>query len=246
MTGPVWLQHAATAVRLRTSIRRYAYRVLDALGHPPVASDPGEREFVRTTAFGPAPLRVLVFGAGLAIGYGATTRDAALDGALVRLLADRTGRGVVLENRARQHLRLSEAVESLGAVGTHTWDVAIWCPSFADGLERLRLTSWRNQLHTMIREIRAAEPTPILLTHMAVPAGWHPAAVVARPWVLRINRVIDQVAAEHDAVLAVGVEPFTPREVGQLTTGPAYFAASAARVDEGLVRLLTAPAAARR
>lgn len=245
MNGPAWLQHATTAVRLRTSIRRYAYRVLDALGHPPVASDPGEREFVRTSASGPAPLRVLVFGAGLAVGYGVTSRDDALDGALVRLLTDRTGRGVVLENRARQHLRLSDAVESLGAVGTHTWEVAIWCPSFADGLERLRLTSWRNELHAMIREIRAAEPTPILLTHMAVPAGWHPAAVVARPWVLRINRVIDQVAAEHDAVLAVAVEPFTPREVGQLTTGPGYFAAAATCVDEGLARLLPVPATRR-
>ncbi|MCQ9136909.1 hypothetical protein, partial [Streptomyces hilarionis] len=84
---------------------RYAMRVLDALGHAPLM-DPDSHVGPRTLEIGRDPIRVLVFGGGLAIGYGVRTRAEAFDGPLARLVALRTGRGVVLENRAMRHVDL--------------------------------------------------------------------------------------------------------------------------------------------
>lgn len=209
-----------TAVRMRTSIHRYAMRVLDSLGHAPLM-DPGSHVGVRTTAAGRDPIRVLVLGAGLAVGYGVRTRDDAFDGPLTHAVAALTGRGVVLENRAVQHLGVAHAVESLGPTGTHTFHVAVWCPSFAEGMERTRLSGWRSELHAMVRSLRAESPIDVVLTCMPVPAGLHPAALVARPWVHRLNRVITQVADEWDDVVAVETSRSSrPRSARRSPTPP--------------------------
>ena len=227
---------AVTAVRLRSGIHRYAMRVLDALGHAPLMGDDGRAP--RTVEIGPDPIRVLVFGGGLAVGNGVRSRQEAFDAPLARLIAERSGRGVIIENRAVQHIRLHETAASLGAVGGHTYHAMIWCPSFAEGLERLRLSSWREGLARMIDELRSAETVPIVLTHMPLPAGRHPAAVIARPWVHRLNRVIDDAARAHERVAAVPTEPFIAAEIGQQVTGPAYFAAVAEHLAAPVLDLL--------
>ncbi len=229
-----------TAVRLRTGVHRYAMRVLDALGHPPLMR-PDSHVGPRTLEIGRDPIRVLVLGGGLAIGYGVHTRAHAFDGPLARLVAERTGRGVVLENRAMQHVTLQRTAGSLGPIGTHTFHVAVWCPSFAEGMERLRLSSWRTELHQMIRDLRVEDHTALVLTCMPVPAGLHPAALIARPWVHRLNRVIKLVAAEWDDVLAVDTVPFVPAEIGKRVTDQAYFAAVAEQIAPAVVRLATNP-----
>ena len=233
---PAPLAALLTAVRLRTGIHRYAMRVLDGLGHAPLM-DPGPAVGIRTLVPGTAPVRVLVLGGGLAVGYGVRTREEAFDGPLARLVAERTRRGVVLENRAVQHVRLPRTVASIGPTGAHTFTVAVWCPSFADGLERLRLATWRSELHAMVAALRAERAVPLVLTCMPVPAGRHPAALVARPWVHRLNRVIVQVAEAWDDVVAVDTEPFVPAEVGRPITDAAYFAAVAERVAPAVVAL---------
>lgn len=229
---------AVDAVRMRTGVRDYAMRVLEDLGHPPLAGPTGTP--CRTLAVGPRPVRVLFFGAGLAIGYGVRTRGDAVDGPFAQGLADELGRGVVLENRAAEHLPLEQAAASLGAVGTWSYDLAVWFPSFSDGMERLRPGWWRNRLHAMIREVRRDGHVPLLLSHMPVPAGLHPAALIARPWVRRLNRVIDRVAAEWDDVRAAATEPFFPAEVGQKVTDHAYFRAVSDRLLPAAAGLLLA------
>jgi hypothetical protein len=232
------------AVRLRTGVHRYAMHVLEALGHPPLM-DPDRRVGVRTLAVGLDPLRVLVFGGGLAVGYGVRSRDEAIDGPLVRLIADATGRGVVLENRAVQHVHVQHTAASLGAAGTLTYHVAVWCPSFAEGVEHLRPSGWRSDLHAMIRDLRIEERVPLVLACMPVPAGMHPAAIIARPWVHRLNRVIQQVADEWDDVVAVEVEPFVPAEIGTPITDAAYFAAVAACIAPAVLAQARTSTAAR-
>jgi hypothetical protein len=230
------------AIRLRTWIHRYAMRVLDSLGHPPLMTPDGHVG-PRTLEIGRDPIRIIVLGGGLAIGYGVRTRAEAFDGPLARLVAERTGRGVVLENRAMQHVTLQRTAESLGPAGTHTFHVAVWAPSFAEGMERLRLSSWRTELHQMIRDLRAEDRAALVLTCMPVPAGFHPAALIARPWVHRLNRVITQVADEWDDVVAVETVPFVPAEVGKPITSPAYFAAVAEAIAPAVVRLAVTPSA---
>ncbi|GAA2750390.1 GDSL-type esterase/lipase family protein [Amnibacterium kyonggiense] len=227
---------AVDAVRMRTGVHDYAMRVLEDLGHPPLIGPTGAP--CRTLAVGPRPVRVLFFGAGLAIGYGVRSREDAVDGPFAQALSGALDRGVVLENRAAKHLPLEQTIASLGAVGTWSYDLAVWFPSFSDGIERLRPGWWRNRLHTMIRELRADGHVPLLLSHMPVPAGLHPAALIARPWVRRLNRVIDQVAAEWDDVRTAATEPFFPAEVGQKITDRAYFHAVSDRLLPAAVGLL--------
>jgi hypothetical protein len=237
---PGVLGPAVTAVRLRTGVHRYAMRVLEALGHPPLM-DPALHVGVRTIAPGLDPVRVLVFGGGLAVGYGVASRDDAFDGPLARRIAGATGRGAVVENRAVRHVTLPQTARSIGPAGTQNLQVAVWCPSFADGMERLQLSSWRSELHAMVRALRQEQRIPLVLTHMPVPAGHHPAAVIARPWVHRLNRVISRVAEECEDVSAVETEPFVPAEIGAPITDAAYFAAVAARIAPAVVAALGVP-----
>jgi hypothetical protein len=218
-----------TAVRLRTEVRRYAMRRMDALGHAPLM-DPALHIGVRTIEPGLDPVRVLVFGGGLAVGYGVSTRGEALDGSLARRLSRATGRGAVIENRAVRHVGVHRAAQSIGPAGTRDFQVAVWCPSFAESVERLSLSSWRSELHAMIRRLRQEERIPLVLTQFPEPTGLHPVALVARPWIHRINRLIAAVADECEGVSTVGTEPFVPDDAGAFTAGPAYFARVAERV----------------
>lgn len=78
------------------------------------------------------PIRVLVTGAGLAAGYGVDRHDRTLAGALAQRLADRTGRGVVVDVRSAPLLPASDAVRHVGPNGTHTYDVAIFAPCYLE------------------------------------------------------------------------------------------------------------------
>lgn len=238
-----------TAISLRTWIRRHTMAVLQDLGHPPTM-DRTTGIGIRTVAGGLDPIRVLVFGGSAAVGWGVTTREEAFDGPLAQLLAEGSGRGVVLENRAVPHVHIAGGVDSLGPAGAHTFHVAMWFPSFAEGLEHLRLRRWRTDLHGMIARLRVDRPLPIVLAHMPVPLGMHPAAIAARPWVLRLNRLVDEVAAAHEGVVSVATEPFVARELGQKVTDAAYFAETAARLAPAVLAVLgvrpVAPAQDRR
>ena len=94
----------------------------------------------------------------------------------------------------------------------------------------------------MIRELRQEQRVPLVLTCMPVPAGLHPAALIARPWVHRLNRVITQVADEWDDVVAVDTVPFVPAEIGKPITDAAYFAAVAERIAPAVLAQLRIPA----
>lgn len=231
-------------VRLRTAIRRYAVTALDALGHAPLRSETGHP--MRTLVVGRDPIRLLVFGGGVAVGYGVATRDESLDGALARAVAARTGRGVVVENRAQQHIAVTASAASLGGAGAHTFHAAVWSPSFADGTARLSMRSWRRELRAMIEAIRAETPVPLVLARLPVPMGGHPSAVIGRPWLLAINRVITATAAQHDRVVAVSTQPFVPKEIGTPVTDAAYFEAVAEYVADGLSDLIGLPRGAAR
>lgn len=228
-------------IRLRTSVHRYAMQVLDQLGHAPLM-DPVTRVGPRTTAIGLDPLRLLVFGGGLAVGYGVTRRADAFDGPLVDRLATDTGRGVSLENRAVRHVHADAAVTSLGLAGAHTFHLAIWSPSFAEALQRLSLNAWRADLTRMVADLRAGAAIPVILMHVPEPRGRHLAALLGRPRVQRLNRVIDQVASDHPHVTAVPTEPFAIRDLGQLVIEPGYFTAVGDRLAPAVLAALGVPA----
>jgi hypothetical protein len=226
------------ALKVSTVVRRYAVRSMDALGHPPLMADSADGAGIRTLIVGRDPIRVLLFGGGLAVSYGVTTRDEALDGHLARLIAEQTGRGVIIENRAVKHVAVGDAVKSLGATGALTYAVAFWSPSFADATRLRSLKGWREALDDMVEQMRAETEIPLLLACMPIPLGSYPAAILGRPFALRLNRVITDVAARHAQVIAVESAPFIAREVGAPVTGPGYFRDLAEGIAPALLRLL--------
>ena len=66
---------------------------------------------------GPDPVRVLLLGGGIAVGYGAPTHDESLTGALARLLAERSGRGAAVAATADQLADLRRIGERLVRTG---------------------------------------------------------------------------------------------------------------------------------
>ncbi|MGN6407700.1 MAG: hypothetical protein ACTHMH_05090 [Curtobacterium sp.] len=189
------------AVRCRLLVSRYCREVLEAAGHPPTAA-PGQMP-PRTLVVGTDPTRILLFGEGVTVGYGVTTRADAIDGALADRMAELTGRGVILENRARPHVRVDETADSLGGAGTHTFAVGVWSPALTETLERLTLRGWRTRLTAMLERIRADSDMPLVLALLPIPAGTHPSVLVLRPWYARLNRTIADVAARFPDVHAV-------------------------------------------
>lgn len=229
---------AMTAVRLRTSINAYAMRVLEGLGHPPLLEDGAPEDVLRTSTIGVDPVRVLLFGGGLAVGYGAAGRAAALDHALARRMTDISGRGCSVTNRARRHVPLPETMRSLGAVGTHTYKVAVWCPPFTEATRRLNLRSWTTELHALIRDLRRDEHIAVVLLEMPHPAGNSPVALIARPWIHRINNVLRVVACEHDQVAVVRTGPIEASAPGEVVISAGYYREVADRTAEAVATLL--------
>lgn len=137
LAGPIGLARAAAAVD----------ELLSAQDRPPAEG--------RTAIVGEDPLRVLVVGAGTAVGYGVRTRARALDGQLAQALAARTGRGVVVETRIRRDLRLGDTVDLLGATGAHTFDAVVWSPTIREVVRFQRPGAWVRELRRILAHLRS-------------------------------------------------------------------------------------------
>lgn len=199
------------------------------MGHPPVA-DPESPVGISTLVVGTAPIRIVLFGAGPLVGYGVTTRAEAMDGPLAEMVADRTGRGVVLESRVRVDVTVADSVASLGGSGTASFSVAVWSPSFLEGVVRQSRASWRRELQAMCLEFRRTSDAPLVIALLPLPLRANPIAVSGRRWANRINAVIDEVAATQQDVRTVAVEPFSFADLNAPMTDPALFRRAAALV----------------
>jgi hypothetical protein len=175
---------------------------------------------MRTLEVGLDPVRVLLFGSGPLIGYGVRTRRDAVDGPLARLLAQTTGRGVVIESRVRLSLPTRGAVLSLGGAGTATFQVAVWAPRFSEELEYANAHRYRIPLHTMLGEFRAESAIPLILCELPTPLGYDWRTVLRRPRVAAFNRVLTSEATSWPDVATVAPPAYRPLDTA--STGPEW------------------------
>ncbi len=190
------------------------------------------------------PVRILLFGEGITIGYGVDTRAEAIDGALANRIADSTGRGVILENRARPHVRVDETANSLGGAGTHTFAVGVWSPALTETLERLTLKGWRTRLTAMLTQIRADSDIPLVVAQLPRPAGSHPSVIILRPWYARLNRTIAEVASHFPNVSAVDLGAVVvPMRSGDPVLGVADYRRQSEPLAEAVLQALRYAAA---
>lgn len=228
---------ARASITTRWRARRLSETARAALLRAPVADDgPGT---LQTSVVGLDPLRVLVFGSGPLIGYGVTTRREAADGVLAELLAERTGRGVVVENRVRLNLPIREAVRSLGWAGTATFGVAVWAPRFGEELQHSNPGSCRSDVRAMLAEFREQSDIPLVLCHLPTPLGLDWRTLLRRPRVAHLNRVLDEEAKKVRHACTVDIGRYRPSEAAT-TIGPAWQRGVAERILPVVLQVLGA------
>lgn len=204
----------------------------------------------RAIATGPYPIRVLVVGAGMAVGYGADGSAPSLPRRLADALAVEMGRGAIVESRAQASVRLERTIDFIGMVGAATFDVVVWSPTleetFRGGSRR-----WRRELRLIVTHLRRTGPAHVRVLLMGVPTadGDHPLQRSGTILADSVNQRIGEVAAAFERVEYV---PVPPRRIDSAET-PLFDPAYQAEVVAALVALIasrlrpsTAPVTGRR
>lgn len=128
---------------------------LDLVPHPydePHASAPG-----------PNNDRILVFGAGLAVGWGVTTHGLALPGFLARALTSLTGRGTDVDVAAGSDKRLKSALPQLQALPLWRYDTIVIVLGVNEALELASLTRWRRDLSAVLSTLSQTVGIPVVI-----------------------------------------------------------------------------------
>lgn len=195
----------------------------------------------RAVVGGPYPIRVLVFGAGMAVGYGADGRVPSLSRQLADALAVQMGRGVVVESRAQASVRLERSLDSIGMRGAATFDVVVWSPTLEE-IFRGGSRRWRRELRSIVEHLRRTGRSHVRVLLMGVPAaeGDHPLQRSGRVLADSVNLCISQVAAMFERVEYL---PVPSRLIDSTNTplfDPVYQAEVVTSVAE-LIGLMTRP-----
>ena len=109
--------------------------------------------------------RILIFGAGAAVGWGVTTHDLALPGALARALAETTARGADVDVVVDSSMTVARAATALRAVNLARYDAIVVVLGVNDALQLTSPVVWRNQLSTVlavVSEISRRDTTSIV------------------------------------------------------------------------------------
>jgi hypothetical protein len=189
---------------------------------------------------GPDPIRVLLLGGGgLAVGHGARTRAEAVDGRLAERLAERTGRGVIVDNVADERLRLADQVLSAFiGVGFELEDVVVWCPSAVELTERPWMP-WSLRLRALLDVVPSDRL--LVIRELPVPEGADVAS--AAPVVERSNAALRRAVEGRPNTVVVTPPPIRVRPLGEPRLDAAYHEATAERIAEVALEFLEREAA---
>lgn len=199
-----WLTHSRTS-----------WRSLPVPSGPPVAR-----------CQGPDPDRVLLFGSGIAMGYGMQTHDLALAGHLACQVSDLTLRGVQVDVVTGENLTLDNALRNLTVSRLRELDVIVATPGAVEKLLLLRPSKWRARLDFLLDHFALNAPASLRVLFVAVPEvskivrmprllGW-----VADRSARSLNTVLEASCAARPYVEFV---PFRPTELsGREGTGRTY------------------------
>ncbi|MDQ1531999.1 MAG: hypothetical protein QOE37_2104 [Microbacteriaceae bacterium] len=183
---------------------------------------------------GPDPLRVLLIGAGLGVGYGVCVAGLALPGHLARLTANRLGRGAIVDNLARPGLALTKTVPLVASAGLGAYQAVVYLPAFTD-VTRGAGPSWVASLDELIQAVRLAGPDrlQIVLTGLPEPQGVGVLDDASRSLAVAQNATMARRAAGDPLIHYVAMPP-----VDTLAEGPVFDAAYFRRCAERLAPVL--------
>ena len=107
-------------------------------------------------------LRVLLAGSGPVIGWGVSSHDLALPGALARALAATTGRGVVVDVAAHPSAGVRRVAGMVHAAGAGRYDLVVLSATVADAIRMVEPRRWGAHVAALLREVRAATDGPVV------------------------------------------------------------------------------------
>ncbi len=133
---------------MRVLMRAWFHDVVDALGSAPRA-----RGVPQAHASGLDPDRILVFGNGLAAGWGVATHELAIPGELARALATMTGRGADIDVSAHVDLKVARASGVLEKRKLAGYDAIVVIIGASDALSLTPRRQWRTSMRSLIETI---------------------------------------------------------------------------------------------
>lgn len=187
----------------------------------------------RFFTYGADPVRILLTGNGIALGYGVSRRSDTLDAHIGARIALATRRGVVVNNHTHDSSKLAEqTMQVLAGVNLQSEDVVVWCPSYSEVLERSGAGYWGETMGMFVGAISRSVSVVIVEVPIIETEDFDARAINAA--IRRINR-----ALRESARASPNVEVFTPPAV-QFVIGRShlYDAAYYESVGEALARIV--------
>lgn len=196
------------------------------------------------SAPGPDSARVLIFGAGLAVGWGVTTHELALPGFLARMLFPLTGRGIDVDLVAHPDILLSEALRRVSALCLWRYDAIVVVLGINEALRLTSSKAWGTQLTVLLAELQKITDIPVAITRIqrirSIPAYDSAPGTLANIYATALNRVSAEVCAAAPNAVFVPLPDFAPTTSDRYRS-PDSFAESARVAAKALSTALTVP-----
>lgn len=156
--------------------------------------------------------RILLFGSGMAVGYGVVAHELGLGGHLARLVSSITGRGASLDVVADSNLPIPAARALLARTDLARFDALVVIVGGVEALSLVTRASWRSQLDGLLDQIEAATPATLRILVVEI---WMPAEGLPLGFRGMISRTIAAFNAEIRKAVAsrerARFVPFNPR-----------------------------------
>jgi GAF domain-containing protein len=170
-------------------------------------------------------LRVLLAGSGPVIGWGVSSHDLALPGALARALAATTGRGVVVDVAAHPSAGVRRVAGMVRAAGASRYDLVILSGTVADTVRMAEPRRWGAHVAALLGEVRAGGDGPVVWLGAQPIRSLPPYDDGFRDFVQehaeRLNRAAQEACAQTGATFLP--LPASPKPEGGRHRGPADY-----------------------
>jgi GAF domain-containing protein len=157
--------------------------------------------FLRSLSYAPRPTddprahatgvdsdRVLLFGGGASVGWGVSSHDLALPGALARALATLTGRGSDVDVIARPGFVAGDAIRELAGVDLERYDAIVLTLGLSESVQLASLRVWRRDIDELL---------DYLATRLSSRARIYLLGVHSVTTITGYDRLLAPIAAQH-------------------------------------------------
>lgn len=189
--------------------------------------------------------RILLFGAGLSVGWGVSTHDLALPGFLARALTGLTGRGTDVDIVVHPDILLRGALNRLNAIPLWRYDAIVIVLGINEALQIAPLKAWQRDLSALVAALgETVAGIPVVIAGIqeirSIPVYDSFLGGVADIHAAALNRASAQICAEAAHVIFVPLPSFASPSSGRHRS-PDKYAESARAVAAAMLPALVIP-----